>query len=551
MFAIGAFDNDQVQGIPLRKFWQICFFTALATLTAGLVTAAIPRASINSQTDSSTANLSSSAPYVILTNLASTDPYFEAVSRLQKYRKAQIVKFDPAHVASMMEKIRRISPVFVGLVLRPEELNINLCYDILEISFRLDDDPFPDFAYGFITGATASETLALVENMVRAESNPNSVPRRLVAFGPSNVSQSDDKTDFEWLPDWQCIRLAHKPGTFPRKYLDKLADRGIIRFWGHGSPRRVDGSLSYSQLRNLNLYPAVVFAGPCFSAVVHRYYEWNCCDTSVHVDCVPVEESLALMFIAQGATAYFGALHENKCGSAAWEMEDALATGDPLGIVMKHTYDTVIMAQGGKRLAFPRLRDGESPPKEDPVDFQINRTASRILLGDPAYQPFSRTALNPIKTTTRLTATGMEIEASVTEPRMRFTFVDVFHTDLCTCDTPDDVLYFRVELPDGFPKAYSVSHSEDSCPLKDVKHSALVWAEESWLGKRFLHVQVAFTHCSLNTSGLKFNFKIEAAMTNHHDTDPDYPEERLSGQIESRVSEGWEKTKKWMNEKKN
>lgn len=126
---------------------------------------------------------------------------------------------------------------------------------------------------------------------------------------------------------------------------------------------------------------------------------------------------------------------------------------------------------------------------------------------------------------------------------MRFTFVDVFHANLCTCDTPDDVLYFRVELPDGFPKAYSVSHSEDSCPLKEVKHSALVWAEESWLGKRFLHVQVGFTHSSLNTNSLKFHFKVEAARTNHRDADPDYPEERLGNQLESRVSEGWEETK--------
>lgn len=397
----------------LRQIRLFAVLAVLAALTAGLVTAVISRTSTDNQADSSAANLSSSAPHVILTNLAPTDPYFAAVSRLRKYRKARIVEFDPAHVASVLEEIRGISPVFVSLVLRPEALDVNIGYDILELSIQLDDDPFSDFAYGFITGATASEAVALVENMIQAESNPNGVPRRLVAFGLSNVSQVDDKIGFEWLPDWQCLRLGHEPGTFPHERLDELANRGIIRFWGHGTPRRVDDSLSYSQLRDLSLYPAVVFAGPCFSAVVHRYYEWECCATSVGAGCVHTEQSLAMSFIAQGATAYFGSLHENRCISAAREMEDALAMGDPLGIVMKRAYDTVVMARGGKRPGLPRLCAGEQPPKEDPVDFQINRAASRILLGDPAYQPFSRAAPNPIKTTTQLTATGMEIEAWV------------------------------------------------------------------------------------------------------------------------------------------
>lgn len=492
----------------MRKFCQIFLFVILVIHNVKMVAATVAHTSNDSHDGISVA----AAPYVILTNLAPKDPYFEAVSRLQKHRNATILTFNPAHVEGVMEAIRRISPAFVCVVVRPETLDINLNYDILELSTHLDDDPFPDFTYGFVTGSTASHAVAFVNNMIRAELNPSDIPQKLVAFGPSNVSQADDKTSFDWLTDWQCSRLAHEPGNFSKEHLGELPNKGIIRFWGHGSPRDVDDSLSYSQLQNLNLYPSVVFAGPCFSAVVHRYYEWDGCDTSVKESRVPAEESLALMFITKGATAYFGALHEDRCVSAAWEMEYVLATGDALGTVMKHTYDTIVMARGGKRLAFSRLGDGKSPPNENSIDFQINRAAGRILLGDPAYQPFSKAVPYPVKTDSLLTATGLEIEASVVEPQMRSSFVDIYHNDLCSCDTPDDVLYFRVELSADFPKTYSVSHIEDNCPLKDVKHSNIVWAEEFWQGKRLLHIQIGFEHCSLKNKNLKFNFKVDGDL---------------------------------------
>lgn len=488
----------------MKKLYLIFLFVILVTHNTEMVTATGVYKSIDGHTDIPVAE----APYVILTNLTNEDPYFEAVSLLQKHRNAQVLKFDPANVASLAEKLRMISPAFVCVILHPESLDINLNYDIFDLSTQLDEDPFPDFTYGFITGSTADNAVAMIKNMIRAESNPNDIPQRLMAFGPTNVSQADDKSNFDWLTGWQRSRLAHKPGNFSQEHIDQLINKGIIRFWGHGTPRDVDGSLSYSQLKNSKLYPAVVFAGPCFSAVVHRYYEWDCCDTSINENHVPSEESLALMFTTKGATAYFGALHEDRCVSAAWEMEYVLATGDALGGVMKHTYDTVVMARGGKRLTFPRLKDGQTPPEENSVDFQINRAAGRILLGDPAYQPFLKAAPYPIKTAMHYTVEGLEIEASVVEPRMRSSFVDVFHSDLCTCNTPDDVLYFRVELPDDFPESYSVLHMEENCPLKDVRHSNIVWAEESWLGKRYLHIQIGFEHCSLKNKNLKFNFKV-------------------------------------------
>ena len=450
-----------------------------------------------------------SGPYVILTHLAVTDAYFAAAQRLRKRHGGRTVRFETGRIAEALSQLRAIGPTFVAVVLRPETLDVNVAYDMLELSCRIDDDPFPDFVYGFITAANANEAVALVDSAVRAAKKRGGATRRLLLFGPSDVSQPDDKTGLDWLPGWEGIRLAHKPGTFPAEHLGHLCGRDIIRFWGHGAPDSVDGSLASAQLEGLDIGPAVVFAGPCFSAVTHRSFHWECCEKApIKAESLSPSKSLALSFVAAGASACLGALHEDRCTSAAREMEYLLGTGEPVGFAVRHTYDTVVMAGEGEALQFPRLRAGAPPPEETPVGFQMNRAASRILIGDPALRPFPSAASEPVKTTTERTPTGLIVEATVVEPRMRSMFTDVFHADLCTCDTSDDVLYFRVELPAEWEKTNSVSHSEDSCPLNEVKHSAVRWAEELWLDRRILHIQLRFAHCSLKEAGLTFRFDV-------------------------------------------
>ncbi|NLF16727.1 MAG: hypothetical protein GX595_05645, partial [Lentisphaerae bacterium] len=325
--------------------------------------------------------------YVVLTDLARSDPYFAAATHLQKRHRATLVRFAPGRLNEAVRALRAKAPQFVAVVLRPESLDVNLAYDLLEMSCRLDDDPFPDFAYGYITGATAGDALALAKAGSRPVDGSSPAPRRLLLFGPAAVRQPDETAGLDWLQGWEGRRLAHEAGSYPTDRLAELSGQDILRFWGHGAPDRVDGSLSSVQLRGLELGPAVVFAGPCFSAVTHRSYRWERCDPAVTADTLNPQESLALAFVASGAAAYLGALHEDRCASAAREMDYLLGSGETVGAAAKHTYDTVIMAADAAVPVFPRLRADMPPPDEDAVRFQIHRAASRVLLGDPAYCP--------------------------------------------------------------------------------------------------------------------------------------------------------------------
>jgi len=451
---------------------------------------------------------SNGSSYAILTNLSNSDPYFKAVELLREFRSAKIIRFDSNHLDKAIDPLKRIQPVFVAIVVKPDTLDLNFAYDILEMSFKLDEDPFTDFVYGFITGATADDTERFVTNIIRAEENKDKFPKKIVAFGPDNICQPEGICSCDWFSEWKCNFITHRAGSFPNKYLEDLTQKGIIQFWGHGSHLGIDGGLKYNQLQKLDLYPAVIFAGPCFSAVTRKSYDTcKCCGKTI-AQCNLLDESLVLNFIDRGITGYFGAVHTDRCLSAAQEMEYALIAGKPLGFVTKHTYDKLVMAKNGERPEFPRLRVGEQPPEENSIDFQIHRAASRILLGDPAYQPFQGEAKPPVSTTTRLKEDGVEISIEIDDTSLRCMFVDVFHTDLCNCGTENDMLYITVELPSNVGKIKGKPQAVFSHAMKNKNKYTLRWSEEKWFGKRLLHLQLDFHHDILKKQDMKVRINV-------------------------------------------
>lgn len=440
--------------------------------------------------------------YVVLTDLDEGDAYFVAAQRLQEHRAARLIRFPSGNVAASLDAIRQAHPAFVALVVRPETLDVNLAYEVLELAVKVDDDPFADFAYGFITGATAADALGLVERTIRAEAGPSPTNGRLLAFGPTSTPQADKGNAFEWLPAWSSKRIEHKPGRFPHRNLADLAAADVIRFWGHGTPEGVDGSLIQADLSGIGIRARMVFAGPCFSAVTRRYYEEPACGENLEARSVAPNESLALTFLSKGALAYFGALQEDRCISAGQEMEYALTSGEPVGMTMKHTQDLIAMAQTIGAMSFARFQAGACPPAEKGLEAQLRLAAARILLGDPAFLPFAAQAGPAVKTAVRRTGSGLSIEATIVDPRIRSGFVNPFRNDLCTCDTDNDTLYVRARLPKDAGAILGLRRAALPACLEGVKHGVVQWREEEWRGERFLHIQIDFKHDTLGEVAL-------------------------------------------------
>jgi len=450
--------------------------------------------------------------YLILTDLDRRDPYYVAVNKLREHRSAQTVHFTPGKLSEALPQLESLKPRFVAIVVKPDVLDVNLIYEILEIGSGLDDDPFTDFAYGFITGANADDAVALVSNTIKAEKEWDKFPNRIFEFGPSNVPQIDDEASFDTSTSWKRTRVAHPPGSFPKSRLAELSRSGVVRFWGHGHPKGVDGGLSYKDIQGLDLFPAVVFAGPCYSAVTVTSYETCQRCGRVRGESVEPTESLALAFVARGACGYFGALDKDRCVSAAQEMEFALSTGDSLGMVSKCTYDAVVMARRSRHLCFSRMKKGMFMESEDYRERQSRMAASRVLIGDPAFQPFVGEGVVPVDARTKRTRRGLEVDVTVTDPSIRCAFVDLFHRGLCSCKNMNDLLYKKIVLPPDFGKTGKVTLTAMSESLYEIDRSKVNWIEEEWFGKRLLHVQVEFKHDSLTQQGQRIRFLVGSQL---------------------------------------
>jgi hypothetical protein len=453
--------------------------------------------------------------YVVLTDLAETDPFFAAARKLQAYRSAQLISFPHGRPDEALKALKQAQPTFVAVVVRPETLEVNFAYEILELAAKLDDDPFVDFAYGFITGATAADALELVERTIEAERKAIPAVPRLIAFGPTSTPQADDGNAFEWLKGWRTKRIEHKPGNFPPENLPDLAEADVVRFWGHGGPDGVDGGLAQSDLSSINIRARIVFAGPCFSAVTRNYFDELACGKHLEALSVDADKSLALSFLSKGAVAYFGALQEDRCISAGQEMEQALTSGAPVGLVLKQLQDRIALSLPNRSMHFSRLEAGAMPPKEKGVEAQLRLYAARVLLGDPAFVPFPAQIGQALKTETLAFPTGFVVEAIIGDPKIRSTFVDSFRDDLCTCGTDNDTLYLRVSLPEQKQTVVGVRRVTLPTCLESAKHGSIKWKEESWAGERFLHLQLDFKHDTLAeiAPGTVIVFEVDTACT--------------------------------------
>jgi hypothetical protein len=147
--------------------------------------------------------------HVILTNLDGKDPYYGAVKAYRKlHSDAKILEFEGRDVKGVARKLTDLEPRFVSVVIKPEDLDFNFQASMLELCTSLDDDPFCDFSFGYITGGTADEAVAFVKNIARARKG--GLPRKVLN---SPVSSSNTRIEGDarmtYGLDWPLTTLRY------------------------------------------------------------------------------------------------------------------------------------------------------------------------------------------------------------------------------------------------------------------------------------------------------------------------------------------------------
>lgn len=474
--------------------------------------------------------------YIVLSAVDPKGPWHKAAERLAAYREGAILPFRIDQLASAQRRLAFAGARYVAVVVEPQDLDVNLHRRLVAISTRMDDDPFCDFALGYITGPTPEAALALVNAGIavdRARAERSAVEAAVVSEVESFVTDDPPlalagELGFEGKSIYWATREADTDVLdFVAEHLKDLENRGIVMFGGNGDPegiwlfaddRNMDEAKHWpfdpkrvgedpkgemprilaKDLRGLDLSRSVVWSGTCHSGVTSRaFVGGDIVSTFGNVDCVteylvPADRSLALAILGDGPAAFLAPIGPNHGYATLVEAHSALATGMPLGDVMRVQYDEIVLVEGG-RLSPPVFVPGEPEPAEHPMR---GNAVNRLLFGDPQCSPFGDSDRDAVQAT----LDGRVVRAEVVDGD-----AGVFWDMLSTGAGPQDRIYVVVGLPEGFAEVTSVKAASPGAVVSDCR-----WGVEELDGHRLIHLAAYAPQEAFSKDGVVVTFTLES-----------------------------------------
>ena len=393
---------------------------------------------------------------VIVTNYAGHDRRLKAVKMLAEYRGARIFKFKGAKIGTVRKTLAAQGAEFVALAVKPETVDTNFHYEVLELCRDLDRDPMPDFHFGYLCARDGLDLERMVDRIIGREKRPPEPPvAKVVSLSGSG------------------------------KHLEGL---DYFLHFGHGQAWRVVKGMSGEQVGRLNLPRApVVWSGACFNGVLSRSFH-KCAYQLVFWKPTTIDPKhlMTLNWVHAGATGLFAALEGDRgeMAMAEWDYfrEHACALGEVIGYQYRLAF-TSVYADFTK---FPRQLPGRKK-KMSFYNVMLRGMVSRLLLSDPSYRPLRkpldrpRHRLDVARDAERFTVT---VTLDQLDQSQHLNYLPKSNRGVF-----DMRLYHRVEVPDGVSFAgkpeISAHIGRDAIELTryHVRH-------EVWGGKRYLNLQI-------------------------------------------------------------
>jgi len=351
-----------------------------------------------------------------------------AVARAARFHGAAVLAVADVDDPALRTGLAAAAPEQALVFVPAERLDVRLHRRLLALARQLDDDPFVDVEFGYLTGRDGSaiarlwERTELLHRRGLASTRWSSV---FVASGMRSVRYAEYLPAEARAAGFQGDALAlgiveadPDVRAFAARELPWLAGSAVVTFTGNGDPQGIwlfdgarnldasrhvdyapdrvgldpDGSmprLLARDVRALDLGGAIVWSGTCHSAVpIRALVEGDIVSTFgrttgpvVHV--LGADESLCLAFVDAGAVALLAPIGANHGFAVDREQQFALAHGATLGAAIASTWDDVVLSAGGA----PRLGD---PVAGDDEDVMGGGGANRVLIGDPTLRPFPR-----------------------------------------------------------------------------------------------------------------------------------------------------------------
>jgi len=454
--------------------------------------------------------LDRAGPYLILATTRAAKDYAAAIAKAKAlHPDAERVDFDSSDLSDIAKALRERQPRYALVFIEPDELDVNFAWRWVTMASQLDDDPFVDVRTGFITGASAEAAEAFVGRIAAAADGRLQLPGAFI--DDAGPPERGDQQYFNmsggsmFVPVLQerfsARSLWHGKGSFTDGRLGSLDGAGLLHFGGHGHPDRIDDGLTAEQIPKLKLAPCVVFSGACYTGVTRRWFDGS--GARLVESAAAPDRCFCLNLLRKDVVAYLAAVHPDHGMPVYQEMEYLAFRGAPLGDVIKHTHDGVVIGAGGKMPAFEQLADGMARPNWTPADVMLKGTAARILFGDPSLVACEAFTRPPFTTTVEAEGRALRVTATLANPALKSTFTDTYRNDLNPQAPYNDRALLVVDLPPEWQAVEAVEEIRVRAGGKALPHRLVGYALERDQGERRLHVQVDLPAQGFYQSGLR------------------------------------------------
>ena len=511
--------------------------------------------------------------YIILTSVDENDPYYDAVQALKDYRKGQVVKFDPTNVDAILPTLKDLQPRYVVVVVKPLEMYINFVRDFMMMSTNLDEDPFSDFSYGFITGATAQDALNFVNNIKRAEQEGiQDYPLNMsgwVASSRNIVKSGNSESGWGFETDlnrdrYQQIDMETNDTGAGRDFFQAnkgvLSNNKVLDIGHNGDPHMLwlfDGGnfdpnpplwdfdaskiedpayarvgLTSENISTLDLYPAVAFNGACHSGELKTVLvegdiaaTFGDAGTTARFYTMSDKFSFGLSILKTNLTGYFAPVGANNANDDGEDFFNAFLYNEPLGDIHKRSNDGVVMGFMGNRPNLRLVQEGDNTYESDilksgdfdPKDWMgaywmLGGKANRVYYGDPLFDPFKKDHTSTLNLTTW---TMDAVNGSVLKIDLNFAKEAGFVPG--TWDKFHESgarIYAAIELPQAYENVtgFSVVSSSGS-------YDRVIEVVERFDGKTLLHVEIDVPNSMYGAIDYDITFQITVPRPPSHGVD--------------------------------
>lgn len=424
--------------------------------------------------------------YVVVTTIPPDTPMERSLQRLVRRRGAELYRFRSLESdgGALLSWLREQQPTYCALVLRPQEIDAAFQLRFLELACRLDDDPFPDFTWGYFPAPDNASLQAQLDHLEAAEAKIEKRLLRATRFRAGAPASEIRVQPVRWATNLPLREFGLKAGDadFLRRNLPAVEQCDFLLLEGDGSPDGLRG-LPREEVERLRLDSSIVFSGGAYTGVSGTAYDASA--AVLRRRTFDPETSLVQILLRGGAGAVFAPLDRGPSELLEREWTDAILSDEPLGWVMKHGYDLAILAAGGSAPSFDVPADGRPAPSG--FDGPLAQTSMRVLYGDPSLKLYSRDHTPPFRYVSTQRSTDRE-GREVLQVTWRILAWDVAGALRNPFGGPGRTV-FRVELPRGTTRAQAAVIRSDARGTP-VEARVAQSAVEQWRGTSLLHLLI-------------------------------------------------------------